>query len=195
MKRIASLLLISAAAAALLALDTKKCNGDWLLESADGSEKDIDVHVTVPSGTNCTVTGYKDGSPVTNPSQVLTGSGSNIDGSFSGVDQIKIVFNTAGKLDCQWASSGASSETQSTWDATNQDVVLWRRTGGLTWVNFHLDVDDPGDSATVQAFDGTTVIHEWTVDHDHPLDFSVETSGLKVLSGGDSGSFSYSTGG
>lgn len=102
-------------------------------------------------------------------------------------------LGTSVKVDVDVDVANASAETESTWATTDvRGATLYRREGAAIEVYFVVSVDAP-DTATVQAWDGSTLVEEWTIDSDSDLHTAETLTVLKVLPDSGVGDFVYST--
>lgn len=156
-----------------------------------GSERDVTATVSVPANTTVSVVGYRDGNAV--DTQQASG-GNPLNYTFNDVDEIRITWSFgSGDVTGSACVVGAGAATSTTYDATRRKQTLFSR-AHTTTVNFLVHVTSPGSTATIQAFDGDTLLGEWEASEDDPLGLTIDCRKVVVLEGSGEGTFDYSTG-
>ncbi len=87
--------------------------------------------------------------------------------------------------------SGSTNKVRSTWlTTTGSGVTLWEREA-VDDLTFVVEVDSGEDDVTVQAYNGTTQLEEWTATADKAVVASISATKIVLLAADSSGAFTH----
>ncbi|MFG0318634.1 MAG: hypothetical protein ACF8XB_15275 [Planctomycetota bacterium JB042] len=176
----------------------------WGPPTGGSSSRDLNVDVSLASNVANNVTVEvtfcrdvpTDGSEGPAEVTVTISVGNPYSNAITKVTEIK-AKKTAGSTDSpgvvlDWDDSQAGGETTSTWRTTSTEGATLFDREEASWIHFDVSVD-PGETATVQLLDGTTVIESWSVTEDDPLAMSGYGTTIEALPDSGSGSITWAT--